>query len=94
MRALAVVGGLWGSAFMFIAVGIGGVFAAPGAARLDGDVNQDGCVNALDLDEIDLWSGEPTVPSHPVTGRLDLNHDGVVNGSDYDVALDQYGTCQ
>ena len=93
MRGLTV-GGLGATAFMAITLGIGAVSAAPCAVVVAADVNQDGCVDALDLDEIDLWSGEPTGPSHPVTGRLDVNHDGIVNGLDYEVALDQYGTCQ
>ena len=83
-----------GTAFMVITLGMGAVSAAPGAVVVAADVNQDGCVDGLDLDEIDLWNGEPTGPNHPVTGRLDVNHDGIINGADYDLALDQYGTCQ
>jgi len=94
MRGLAVVGGLGVTALIAITLGMGAVSAAPGAVVLTADVNGDGCVDSLDLNEIDLWSGEPTAPNHPVTGRLDVNHDGIVNGFDYDVALDQYGTCQ
>ena len=64
-----------------------------GPASLSGDVNGDGCVNDVDLAEIELWRGEATTGTHPITSPLDVNHDGVVNGFDYDLALDSYGSC-
>ena len=65
-----------------------------GPASLKGDVNGDGCVNDVDLAEIDVWRGERVTATHPITGPLDVNHDGMVNGLDYDLAIDNYGSCE
>lgn len=71
-----------------------GVAVAAPASPLAADVNRDGCVNDLDLAELDSWNGEPAVAGHPITGRLDVNGDGTINSSDYDLALDEYGQCR
>ena len=88
-----MVPGVCAIAALSAVIGARAVFAAP-AAVVSADVNQDGCVDVLDLDEIDIWSSEPTSATHPITGRLDLNRDGIVDVADSDLALDQYGNCQ
>jgi len=91
MRTRSVVAGVCAVVTLGAVIGSRVLFAAP--AIVSADVNQDGCVDLLDLDEIDLWSSEPTSATHPITGRLDLNRDGIVDGADADLAFEQYGNC-
>jgi Dockerin type I domain len=80
-----------------VAAGVAGCIALSSAAAqgsLSADVNGDGCVDDIDLMEIDAWSQEPSVSGHPITFRLDVNGDQQINGADVDEALAQYGQCQ
>jgi hypothetical protein len=62
--------------------------------ELVGDINGDGCVDDVDLEEIQLWNGVVTTVNHPVTGRLDLDGNGIVDFSDFDTGAANFGTCR
>jgi hypothetical protein len=85
----------WAAAAVAIAVaGCLALGSASAQSSLSADVNRDGCVDELDLMELDAWQLEPAVPGHPIIGRFDVNGDQLINGLDVDAALEQYGQCQ
>jgi hypothetical protein len=47
-----------------------------------GDNNEDGCVDARDVEELSLWSSEEVDSAHPLVHRLDVNRDGRLDNQD------------
>ena len=81
--------------FTVVAVGLDNAVAdSNDPVELVGDINGDGCVDDVDLEEILLWNGAATTASHPITGRLDLDGNGIVDFSDFDTGAANYGTCR